>query len=118
MISINKTFDANPAAENVPRFGPGELVHHRRYGYRGVVVSADAGCRADPQWYMSNKTQPDRNQAWYHVLVHAATHVTYVAQSNLEPDSDRSPVDHPFVKHFFESFADGFYVRNERPWPE
>ncbi len=101
-----------------PQFGPGELVHHRRYGYRGVVVDWDPYCTASDNWYLSNKSQPDRNQPWYHVLVHQSEIVTYAAQTSLEPDESGEPVEHPWVDLFFEEFAGDAYIRNDRPWPQ
>ena len=50
-----------------PNFSVGQLVRHRRYGYRGVIVEVDTKCLAPDDWYGSNLTQPDRFQAWYHV---------------------------------------------------
>ena len=98
------------------RFTPGQLVLHRRYGYRGVVVDLDMQCKADGQWYQANKTQPDRNQPWYHVLVHDSAMSTYAAQTSLAEDTGGQPVNHPLVPVFFKSFHDGRYVRNETPW--
>ena len=100
-----------------PLFRVGQLVAHRRYGYRGVVVACDSFCKAPENWYRSNQTQPDRNQPWYHVLVDQARTSTYVAQSNLEIDSVGGPVDHPLVDHFFSEFTGQAYVRNELEWP-
>lgn len=99
-------------------FEPGQLVRHRRYGYRGVVVAFDPACQADDDWYLANRSQPDRDQPWYHVLVHDSTQVTYAAQNSLLEDDSEKEVTHPFVEHFFSRFQDGFYVRNDRPWPE
>ena len=98
------------------RFGEGTLVRHRRYGYRGVVVALDLECRADEAWYQKNHTQPDRDQPWYHVLVHGSTQTTYAAESSLVPDGDPSPIEHPLVGLFFSAYEDGAYVRNDRPW--
>jgi heat shock protein HspQ len=98
-------------------FDEGALVRHRRYGYRGVVVAFDACCRADDAWYGANRTQPDRNQPWYHVLVDGAAHATYAAQENLERDPAGRPVEHPLVSRFFSAFQHGAYVRNDEPWP-
>ena len=103
-------------AETQPKFAPGELVCHRRYGYRGVVVAVDARCQADHQWYMSNRTQPDQNQPWYHVLVDGAATATYAAESNLAADPSGDPIDHPLVGEFFYEMSNGRYVRNEQPW--
>jgi heat shock protein HspQ len=101
-----------------PQFQPGQLVRHKRYGYRGVVVDFDAVCEASDEWYRSNQTQPDRNQPWYHVLVHGAAITTYAAQTSLEEDPSGLPVEHPLVDQFFSEFTGERYVRNERPWPK
>ena len=101
-----------------PNFRPGQLVRHRRYNYRGVVVAFDPTCRADDDWYFSNRTQPDRSQPWYHVLVHDSQQVTYAAQTSLEVDSSEEEIVHPLLPHFFSTFQDGQYIRNDRPWPQ
>lgn len=98
------------------RFVPGDLVRHRRYGYRGVVVDVDLECRASQRWYESNRTQPRRDQPWYHVLVDGADHSTYAAEDSLMPDYSPVEVRHPLVGLFFSGFEDGFYTRNDRPW--
>ena len=98
-------------------FEPGQLVHHQRYGYRGVVVERDEYCQADDEWYYRNQTQPDRNQPWYHVLVDGSLTCTYAASENLAADTSGLPIKHPLLSHFFSEFKNGSYVRNERPWP-
>ncbi len=98
---------------SLPRylFEIGDVVHHLRYGYRGVVFERDWECGADEDWYESNQTQPDRDQPWYHVLVDGAQHTTYVAQSNLEKDKDPKPIRHPLLMRLFEGYAQGRYYR-------
>ncbi len=88
----------------------GQLIEHRRYGYRGVVVSVDAACQASQEWYEGNLTQPDRGQPWYHVLVHGGEHSTYVAQENMREDSGGEQVLHPLVATFFVYFSGGRYT--------
>ncbi|MCH8924432.1 MAG: heat shock protein HspQ [Planctomycetes bacterium] len=100
-----------------PCFTSGQLVKHRRYGYRGVVVDLDAHCKASEEWHRSNQTQPERLQPWYHVLVHGSSQITYAAQTSLEADDSGQPVDHPLVELFFAEFTGQAYVRNEHPWP-
>ena len=92
-------------------FEVGQLVEHRRYGYRGVVAARDSECQASEAWYQGNQTQPDRSQPWYHVLVHGARHTTYVAESNLEPDTSAQPVVHPWLDKIFERFHNGHYAK-------
>jgi len=118
MIAVNPSFEEDLHSGARPLFEPGQLVRHKRYGYRGVVVSVNTTCKADPTWYMSNKTQPDREQPWYHVLVHGTISCTYAAQSSLRADDSQEPVHHVLVEQFFSAFVDGRYIRNEEPWPE
>ena len=94
------------------QFAVGQVVHHKRYGYRGVIFDYDPICRADEAWYKNNQTQPGRDQPWYHVLVHDHQNTTYVAQSNLEPDATGEPIVHPLLERFFDSYVAGFYQRN------
>lgn len=98
-------------------FRTGQLVRHRRYGYRGVVVAADPECTADDAWYRANRTQPRRDQPWYTVLVDGGEQVTYAAQSSLMEDDSGSPISHPLLNRFFHAFRHGRYLRNDQPWP-
>lgn len=118
---IRSAFDDSPPKDKdfgaKPLYRPGQLVRHRRYGYRGVVVDVDPCCQASDQWYQANQTQPERNQPWYHVLVDGSEATTYPAQSSLAADTSKQPIDHPLIEVFFTSFVDGHYLRNDRPWP-
>lgn len=94
----------------MPKFTAGELVHHKRYKYRGVIAAFDPHCLADNNWYERNQTQPSRDQPWYHVLVHGGQQ-TYVAEENLEADTSQKPIANPLVRRLFSSFIDGRYHR-------
>lgn len=91
------------------KFAVGQVIHHCRYGYRGVIVATDRQCEADKDWYEHNQTQPRLDQPWYHVLVHDAAHTTYVAQENLELDPTDQPIRHPQINRFFRTFLHGRY---------
>jgi len=95
-------------------FAVGQLVKHRRYGYRGVVAGYDLKCKAEDDWYHSNKTQPSREQPWYHVLVHNSAHTTYAAQSNLMADDNSEPINHPLISKVFLDFKNGKYIQSEK----
>jgi heat shock protein HspQ len=101
-----------------PKFTPGDLVRHVRYHYRGVVVAHDPRCMAGEAWYQSNQTQPEKDQPWYHVLVHDSGSVTYPAESSLEPDESGEPLIHPLLDQFFSGFANGRHQRNTVSWPQ
>ncbi|MFT5155012.1 MAG: heat shock protein HspQ [Planctomycetota bacterium] len=98
------------------QFAVGQLVRHRRYGYRGVIVAYDPRCAAADDWYSSNQTQPNRDQAWYHVFVHESVHVTYAAQTSLQADTESAPIMHPLVPMYFDGLVGGRYKRNGRAW--
>ncbi len=96
------------------RFGVGQLVHHKRFDYRGVVVDVDATFEGTEEWYETMAlSRPPRDRPWYHVLVHEAAHMTYVAERNLEPDPSGRPVRHPALGRFFGELRDGAYVRSK-----
>ncbi|MFT5288231.1 MAG: heat shock protein HspQ [Planctomycetota bacterium] len=112
MVSRKQRPDGGPPSE----FVPGELVRHRRYGYRGVVVDFDSSCQAPNTWYQSNKSQPKRDQPWYHVLVDGSTATTYAAEDSLRLDHTRVEIQHPMLALYFGAFLNGGYERNDRPW--
>ncbi len=76
-----------------------------------MIVAVDSRCQADEQWYMRNRTQPNLNQPWYHVLVDGQATTTYAAETSLQADPSAEPIDHPLVEVFF----DGFERRTLRP---
>lgn len=92
-------------------FAIGELVHHRLFDYRGVIVDVDAEFRGTEDWYQTvARSRPPKDQPWYHVLVHDADHETYVAERNLERDSSREPIDHPLVAVYFRELRGAIYL--------
>lgn len=97
------------------KFGVGELVYHRLFDYRGVIVDVDAKFMLSDEWYdQVARTRPPKDQPWYRVLVHSANNETYVAERNLTTDMSIEPVDHPLIKEFFDDFIDGRYVTGRR----
>ncbi len=94
------------------RFDVGSLVRHRLFGYRGVVFDVDPEFRGSDDWYdQVARSRPPRDAPWYHVLVDEAQHTTYVAERNLDPESDEvGPIRHPRVDELFDAFEDGRYV--------
>jgi heat shock protein HspQ len=97
-----------------PKFAIGELVHHRRFNYRGVIVDVDPCFQATEEWYQAVAlSRPPKNKPWYHVLVHEAIHSTYVAERNLEPDKNTDPITHPMLSHIFCRLEHGRYIRTD-----
>ena len=93
------------------KFRVGELIHHKMFDYRGVVVDVDATFDGTKEWYdQMARSRPPKDEPWYHVLVDQAEHSTYVAERNLEPDPTGEPIAHPVLDQFFEELRDGVYV--------
>lgn len=92
------------------RFRIGQPVHHRLFDYRGVIFDVDPAFSLGEDWYeRMARSLPPKDAPWYHVLVHDATHSTYVAERNLEPDLTGAPVEHPALTRFFSAFREGLY---------
>lgn len=95
------------------KFSVGQVIHHKLFDYRGVIVDVDATCQASEEWYQTMaRSRPPKDQPWYHVLVDRAEHMTYVAERNLEPDLTGEPVVHPVLDRFFDGMRGGLYVRD------
>ena len=95
------------------KFSPGQIIHHKRFDYRGVIVDVDADFQGTEEWYEQvARSRPPKDEPWYHVLVHGNPVETYVAERHLEEDASGQPIDHPYVQQIFATLEDGKYVRN------
>jgi len=94
------------------QFYIGQVVHHRKFDYRGVIIDVDAEFEGDDEWYEQVAlSRPPKDAPWYHILVDNSDHMTYVAERHLETDDSLLPVHHPYLRNVFGSFADGVYQR-------
>lgn len=93
------------------KFHVGQLVHHKLFDYRGVIVDVDPTFEGTDEWYeQTARSRPPKDKPWYCVFVHNAEHETYVAERNLEPDESGGPVNHPLINSVFTAFRDGRYI--------
>lgn len=109
--SIGTGVTAPPIAH--ARFSIGDVVQHRKFGFRGVVFDIDPVFANSEQWYESipEDMRPDKAQPFYHLLAEngESSYVAYVSQQNLVADDSDEPVDHPAIPGLFSSYADGRY---------
>jgi len=97
---------------DIARFYVGQVVHHRKFDYRGVIIDVDPEFQGGDDWYQQvANSHPPRDKPWYHILVDNADHMTYVAERHLEADDSHLPVNHPYVERVFDSFTEGTYKR-------
>lgn len=93
------------------KFSVGQIIHHARFDYRGVVYDVDPIFAGTDAWYDEvARSRPPKDAPWYHVLVHASEGLTYVAERNLELDASGNPVEHPLLPSLFEDYRDGIYI--------
>ena len=93
------------------KFSIGDIIHHLRFDYRGVIYDVDATFQGTEEWYnQMAKSKPPRDQPWYHALVDQSASMTYVAEINLEADSSSIPIEHPLVDQYFIQFKNGKYI--------
>ena len=96
-------------------FSVGQIVRHRLFHYRGVVIDVDPVFMGTEEWYQAMaKSKPPRDTPWYHVLVHNAVHQTYVAERNLDGDKTFEPICHPAIDTVFSGFDGRCYQRRLR----
>ena len=92
------------------KFSIGQLVTHKLFDYRGVIIDVDPAFQGTAEWYEKMAlSRPPKDKPWYRVLVHNADHETYVAERNLDDDPSLEPVRHLLVDACFESFDNGRY---------
>lgn len=88
----------------------GQLVQHRMFNYRGVIVDVDPEFAGDDEWYEQIKTsRPPKDQPWYKILVEATETQTYVSELNLLADGSGEPLQNAYLHVFFNGFEDGRY---------
>ena len=93
------------SGERQARFEMGQVVEHQLRGYRGVIYDVDPTFQQSEEWYETvARSRPPKDHPWYHVLPDEAAHTTYVAERNLEPATQPTPVRHPLVEAIFEGF--------------
>jgi heat shock protein HspQ len=88
----------------------GQIIHHQKFDYRGVIFDVDPVFSGTEEWYDAvAKSRPPKNEPWYHVLVDKSQSTTYVAERNLESTDSILPIHHPLLNHYFQNFIDGRY---------
>ena len=96
------------------KFSIGQIIHHRKFDYRGVIFDVDPVFSNTEEWYDSvAKSCPPKDEPWYHVLVDNSQSTTYVAEKNLESTNSIFSIHHPLIKYYFDNFVDGrYYPKN------
>ena len=96
------------------QFAIGQVVRHRVFPFRGVIVDVDPEFNNSEEWWQSipADVRPHKDQPYYHLLAEAeaTTYVAYVSEQNLLIDDSGQPVNHPLVAQMFGEFRGDSYA--------
>lgn len=95
------------------KFAIGQVVRHKTYGLRGVIVDVDPEFGHGDAWWNSlpEEGRPERGQPFYRVIAEGLDddQAAYVSEQNLVADSSGQPIQHREAAGRFAGFQDGRY---------
>ena len=95
------------------QFAIGQVVKHRIYDFRGVIVDVDPVFNNTEEWYQSipEEVRPRKDQPFYHLLAENDTtaYHAYVSEQYLQNDESGMPLKHPEVAEMFGEFQGDHY---------
>ena len=96
------------------QFAIGQVVRHRVYPFRGVIIDVDPEFNNSEEWWQSipEEVRPRKDQPFYHLLAEneETAYVAYVSEQNLLIDESGKPVNHPDVTQVFGEFLGDSYA--------
>jgi len=88
----------------------GQVIYHKHYNFRGIIVDVDAEFSGDDDWYEEHaKNKPSKDQPWYHVLVDDDSVMAYVSEQNICSDVSDLNVENPLILDMLASDENGEY---------
>jgi heat shock protein HspQ len=100
----------------ITQFSIGQVVKHRKFPFRGVIIDVDHEFNNTEEWWLSipEDIRPRKDQPYYHLLAESESTVyaAYVSQQNLLIDDSGQPIRHPEVGNIFGEFlGDSYAIR-------
>ena len=96
------------------QFSIGQVVKHRIYDFRGVIVDVDPVFNNTEEWWLAipEDVRPRKDQPFYHLLAEneSTSYEAYVSEQNLLVDDTGEPVNHPQVAEVFGEFLGNCYA--------
>jgi heat shock protein HspQ len=94
---------------NTAKFNIGDLVVHKRQGYRGVIIDVDPVFQFSGRYKHQAFTQDfSKQNPWYRLLIDESNLMTYVKESLLTPDFSQQRINNPKL-HFYLLDHHGIY---------
>ena len=95
------------------QFAIGQVVKHRLYDFRGVIIDVDPEFDNTEEWWLAipEEIRPHKDQPYYHLLAENAEteYIAYVSEQNLLLDETGQPLRHPQVSELFTEDENGSY---------
>ncbi len=96
------------------QFSIGQVVKHRIFEFRGVIVDVDPEFSNTEEWWLAipEKVRPRKDQPFYHLLAEneSTSYEAYVSEQNLLVDDTGEPVNHPQIAEVFGRFLGNSYA--------
>lgn len=100
------------------KFGIGQVVRHRMFGFRGAIFDVDPVFANTEEWWLAipEPVRPRKDQPFYHLLAEndEGAYVAYVSEQNLLADDSGEPIGHPQAREVFTKFDGGRYLPRPR----
>ncbi len=94
-------------------FSIGQIVQHRLFDFRGVIIDVDPEFNNTEEWWLAipEAIRPAKEQPYYHLLAEnqESSYEAYVSQQNLLADESEEPITHPDVDELFGHLSQGKY---------
>ena len=96
-------------------FSIGQIVYHKLFDYRGVIIDVDYKFLGNDKWYDEMaRSLPPKDKPWCHVLVNNGIDQTYVAERNLMLSKNHEAIQHPLIERYFTGLEKGCYQIKQR----
>jgi len=96
------------------QFAIGQVVKHRIFDFRGVIVDVDPEFNNSEEWWLAipENLRPRKDQPFYHLLAEneSTSYEAYVSEQNLLIDETGEPVNHPQIPEVFGEFLGHSYA--------
>lgn len=93
------------------KFMLGEIVRHKVFPFRGVVIDVDPEYANTEEWWnaIPADIRPERDQPFYHLLAEndETEYVAYVSEQNLVHDENEAPLRNPNIGRLFDKTPTG-----------
>lgn len=105
--------EESPAFRGLAKFGIGQSVQHRKFGFQGVIFDVDPEFANTEEWYnaIPAEVRPRKDQPFYHLFAvnpaDQSPYIAYVSEQNLLPLPKDEEVTHPQLEDYFEGQMDG-----------